>query len=119
TARKRPVRPHRRRLSPFFQAWKLILNRIGETVLPCTAVIVDKKIPAQPRQPGDKRTLVQPIALERSKDSQKNFLCQILGLGIASRETITKAINPAGVDPYQLLPTGGITAQATFNERVI
>src|SRR5437867_5726582 len=106
-------------MRPFFERSELIFDRISEPLLPGTAVMIDQKVTAQPRQPRDERAFRRAVTLERPKHAQENVLRQILRLGVAPGEAVAQPVDPARVQPDQFLPTGRITAQAPFDKREV
>ena len=81
--------------------------------------MIDQKITAQPGQPGNERAFGRAVALERPEHAQENLLGEILRFRVAARKPVAQPVDSARVQPDQFLPTGGITAQAPLNERVV
>src|SRR5207247_334122 len=85
---------------------------ILRSALPLPEIINDE-VPCQPHQPILQVTLFRIVLIERTIDSDENFLCQVLS-GVSARgEAISEIVDTAAVVLDDLFPRSTIACAAS------
>src|SRR5215210_4037370 len=92
---------------------------VCEVVVRCAlalAVIVDNQVTREPHQPVLQITLLGVVLIQRTVNSNKNFLSQIFCGICARREAISEIVDAAGITLDNLFPRRAIARPTPANQ---
>lgn len=79
------------------------------------SVVVDDQVTCQPHQPVLQIALPRIVLIQRSVNSNKNLLCQILGRIRARGKAIGQIVDSPGIVVHNLLPGRAVTGATLAN----